>query len=151
MPAAACLLAKMITAMTSTGFIILLLIPFAILLGDVHLTASQIAGLVLASMIGVLPFCSIGFLIATLVSGTAAPGVVNVFFFPMLYLSGMFFPLPEILQLQVFIWPTFYLNQIFWYAAGLEPIVDIKICVTILLGITVLCSGLAARRLARKG
>jgi ABC-2 type transport system permease protein len=151
MPAAACLLSKMITAMASTGLIILLLIPLALWLGHVHLSAGQIANLVWVSMIGVLPFCSIGFLIGTIVTGTAAPGVVNVFLLPMLYLSGIFFPLPSLLQPQVFLWPTFYLNQIIWNAAGIESVLDIKISVAVLLGITVLCTGLATRRLSRMG
>ena len=116
-----------------------------------QVTAGQIANLVLVSMFGVLPFCAIGFLIGTLVSGSAAPGIVNLIFFPMLYLSGMFFPLPEILEPWALLWPTFYLNQIAWSAAGVESIINAKICIALLLGITVLLTGLAVHRLSRLG
>jgi ABC-2 type transport system permease protein len=150
-PPAAYLLAKMIMAMACTGIVILLLIPLAVGFGHIQLTAGQIANLVLASMFGVLPFCAIGFLIGTLVSGSAAPGIVNLIFFPMLYLSGMFFPLPEILKPWALLWPTFYLNQIAWSAAGVEGIINVKICIALLLGITVLFTGLAVRRLDRVG
>jgi ABC-2 type transport system permease protein len=151
MPPAAYLMAKMIMAMACTAIVILLLIPLAVGLGHMQVTAGQIANLVLVSMFGVLPFCAIGFLIGTLVSGSAAPGIVNLIFFPMLYLSGMFFPLPEILKPWALLWPTFYLNQIAWSAAGVESIINVKICIALLLGITVLFTGLAVRRLARVG
>jgi ABC-2 type transport system permease protein len=148
---AAYLVAKMIMAMACMAVVILLLIPLAVGLEHMHVTAGQIANLVLVSMLGVLPFCAIGFLIGTLVSGSAAPGIVNLIFFLMLYLSGMFFPLPEILKPWALLWPTFYLNQIAWSAAGMESIINVKICIALLLGITVLFTGLAVRRLARIG
>jgi ABC-2 type transport system permease protein len=151
MPPAANLLAKMISAMASSGIVMSLLIAMAMWLGHVHFSAGQVIQMVLVGMLGVLPFCAIGFLIGTLVSGSAAPGIVNLIFFPMLYLSGMFFPLPEFLQTWALIWPTFYLNQLAWSAAGMESIINAKICAALLLGITVLCTGLAARRLSRIG
>jgi ABC-2 type transport system permease protein len=151
MPPAANLLAKMINSMATSGIAMTALITLAMWLGHVSFSADQIIKLVIVSMMGVLPFCAIGLLIGTLVSGTAAPGIVNLIFFPMLYLSGMFFPLPEFLQTWALIWPTFYVNQLAWSAAGLEPIINVKICAALLLGITVLCTGLAARRLSRVG
>jgi ABC-2 type transport system permease protein len=151
MPPASCLVAKMITAMVCTCFTMCLLILAAMNLGYLHLTMGQIVNVVLISMFGVLPFCAIGFLIGTWVSGTAAIGVVNLIFFPMLYLSGMFFPLPKILMPWARIWPTYYMNQIVFSATGMESQMDVKICILVLLGITVLCTGLAARRFARVG
>jgi ABC-2 type transport system permease protein len=151
MPPGANLLAKMIAAMASSGIVMSLLITLALWLGHVHFAPNQVVMLVLVSMLGVLPFCAIGFLIGTLVSGSAAPGIVNLIYFPMLYLSGMFFPLPEFLQTWALIWPTFYLNQLVWSAAGVESVINAKICTALLLGITVLCTGIAARRLSRVG
>jgi ABC-2 type transport system permease protein len=151
MPSAACLVAKMITAVVCTGFTMLLLIPAAMKFGHLHLATGQIINVVLVSMFGVLPFCAIGFLIGTMVSGTGAIGIVNLIFLPMLYLSGMFFPLPEILQPWARVWPTFYMNQIVWSVIGIESQIDVKICILILLGITVLCTSLAARQFARVG
>ncbi len=151
MPPGAYLLAKMIVAMTFSLIVMPVLILLGMWLGHLNLTTAQIAGLVAVSIFGVLPFCAIGFLIGTLVSGSAAPGVVNLVFFPMLYLSGMFFPLPKALQTWALIWPTFYLNQLIWNTAGTESVFNPKICIALLTGLTVLCAGLAARRLARIG
>jgi len=151
MPPGAYLLAKMIVAMTFSLIVMPLLILLAMGLGHLNLTPAQIANLVAVSIFGVLPFCAIGFLIGTLVSGSAAPGVVNLIFLPMLYLSGMFFPLPKVLQTWALIWPTFYLNQLAWSAAGMESVFNPKICIALLMGLTVLFAGLAARRLARIG
>jgi ABC-2 type transport system permease protein len=151
MPPGASLLAKMIMAMTTATVLIPILTTLAMLFGNVSLTPLQIACLLPVGVLGVLPFCAIGFFIGTLVSGTAAPGIVNIIYFPMLYLSGMFFPLPEILQPWALVWPTFHLNQLVWLAVGMESIIDPKICAALLIGITVLFTGLAARRLSRIG
>lgn len=151
MPPAANLLAKMVMAMICTGIVTIILIPLAIWIGPMFVTTGQIVNLVFVSLIGVLPFCSIGFLIGAYVSGTAAPGIVNLIFFPMLYLSGMFFPLPEILEPWAPIWPTFHLNQLVCSAAGMERMMDLRVCFAVLLVLTVVCTGLAVRRLVRVG
>jgi ABC-2 type transport system permease protein len=151
MPPASILIAKMITAVVSTGVTMAFLIPAAMTIGHLHLTMGQIIIVVLISMFGVLPFCAIGFFIGTLVSGTASIGIVNIIFFPMLYLSGMFFPLPQILEPWARIWPTFHINQVILNALGVESQIDIKISVLVLVVITVLFTSLAARRFARKG
>jgi ABC-2 type transport system permease protein len=151
MPPGANLAAKMIMAMGCTGLVAVLLIPLAILTGPMQPAAGQITGLILVSILGVLPFCAIGFFIGTHVSGTAAPGIVNIIFFPMLYLSGMFFPLPEILKPWAVIWPTYHLNRIAGYIVGMEAGMDIRICIAVLVVITVICTILAARRFRRVG
>lgn len=151
MPPGANLAAKMVMAMGCTAMVTVLLIPLAIWLGPMQPTAGQIAGLLLVSILGVLPFCAIGFLIGTHVSGTAAPGIVNIIFFPMLYLSGMFFPLPEVIKPWAGIWPTYHLNRIAGHIAGLEGGMDIRICIAVLFVITVACTVLAARRFAHSG
>ena len=151
MPPAACLIGKMVMAMCFTGIVALFLIPLAIWIGPMTPTTGQAMGLMLLSILGVLPFCAIGFLIGTFVSGTAAPGIINIIFFPMLYLSGLFFPLPKVLETWAVIWPTYHLNQIATHIAGLESRIDIKICIVLLLGITMICTALAARRFSRVG
>ena len=151
MPPAAGLIGKMVMAMCFTGIVALFLIPLAIWIGPMTPTTGQAMGLMLLSILGVLPFCAIGFLIGTFVSGTAAPGIINIIFFPMLYLSGLFFPLPKVLETWAVIWPTYHLNQIATHIAGLESRIDIKICIALLLGITMICTALAARRFSSVG
>lgn len=151
MPAGSCLIAKMITAMICAGLTMVFLISAAMIFGHLHMTTGQTVNIVLISIFGVLPFCAIGFFIGTLVPGTASIGVVNLIFFPMLYLSGMFFPLPGILEPWARIWPTFYFNQIIKSALGIESQIAIWLCILILVGITVFFTYLAARRFARRG
>lgn len=151
MPPASCLIAKMITAMITTGFTMVFMIPAAMIFGHLYLTTGQVVNLVLIGMFGALPFCAIGFYIGTLVSGTASIAVVNLIFFPMLYLSGMFFPLPKILESWARIWPTFYTNQILSNALGVESNIDLRVCILVLSGITVIFTYLAARRFSHKG
>lgn len=151
MPPASCLIAKMIAAMISTVFTMAFLIPAAVIFGHLLLTPWQLFNVILISIFGVLPFCAIGFFIGTLVSGTASIGIVNLIFIPMLYLSGMFFPLPEMLEPWTRIWPTFYISQIISNIFGTGSRIDTEICILILVGITVLFTYLAARRFSRKG
>jgi ABC-2 type transport system permease protein len=78
--------------------------------------------------------------------------VANLVFLPMLWLSGLFIPLPGFLEPWVVVWPAFHLNQLSVAAAGLDnfrssaghrggrPA-----------GVTVLFGGLAIRRLAERG
>jgi ABC-2 type transport system permease protein len=71
----------------------------------------------------------------------------------MLWLAGLFFPLPKILQSWVVIWPAFHLNQVALAVANVEgfKFFDPTMSVVALAGMTVLFGGLAIRRLARNG
>jgi len=51
--------------------------------------------LALALVVGAATFCAVGVMVSTFVpNADAAPAVVNAVFFPVLFLSGTFFPLP---------------------------------------------------------
>ena len=125
----------------------------ALLTGKLTMSLSQVCIYDAVLVVGTIPFCAIGLFIGTHSSGTAAPGLTNLIFFPMMYLSGMFFPLPKFLQPWAIIWPTFHLNQVAFAAAGItqfrffEPLMSLGA----LIGLTVLFGGLALRRLARVG
>jgi ABC-2 type transport system permease protein len=94
-------------------------------------------------------FCAIGLFIGSLVSGSAALGIVNLIYFPMMYLSGTFFPLPDTLAPWAMIWPAFYLDQIFFAITLGESAVGVDLCVAVLTGLTLLFAGLATHRLVR--
>jgi ABC-2 type transport system permease protein len=152
MPFAANLLGKLFSSMTIALIVITLLMTIATTLGHVHLTASQATGMALVGVLGVVPFCALGLLLGSLVSGSGAPAVVNLIFFPMIYLSGLFpFPLPKVLQTAAMIWPAFHLNQLSLAALGLPTSLNPWICAEVLIGFAGLCIYLAARRLARVG
>ncbi|HEY5567119.1 MAG TPA: ABC transporter permease, partial [Gammaproteobacteria bacterium] len=83
----------------------------------------------------------------------AAPAYGNLAFLPMMWLSGLFIPLPDALERWVVIWPSFHLNQLALNLAGVEQFTFVSPmrAAVVLVGVTVLFGGLAIRRLARVG
>ena len=71
----------------------------------------------------------------------------------MLWLSGLFIPLPKFLERWAVIWPAFHLNQVALGSAGVSEFSFLApgISAAVLAGVTVIFGGLAIRRLARKG
>jgi ABC-2 type transport system permease protein len=152
MPFAANLIAKLFSAMAMSLLVIGLLLTIAILFANVGLTAAQVARTTLVGVLGVVPFCALGLLIGSFVSGNGAPAVVNLIFFPMIYLSGLFpFPMPKALQTAAMIWPAFHLNQLSLAALGLPTQLNPWIAAEVLIGFAGVCMFFAARRLMRVG
>lgn len=151
MPMAAHLIAKLTMAITISTLVTCVLLILATTFGHVTLTAMHVAGILGGSMLAAIACCAIGFFIGATVSGAAATGVVNLIYFPMMYLSGMFFPLPKFLATWAVIWPTFYADQLVIAAAGGKSFMDPAMCIAVLAGLAVLFGGLAIRAMARKG
>ena len=82
-PALAPLLAKVGMAMLFAAIIGVMLLALGMMLGGVQMTSSQVALLLCVAVLGVVPFCALGLLIGTLVSGSGAPAVVNLVYMPM--------------------------------------------------------------------
>jgi ABC-2 type transport system permease protein len=150
-PAGAYLMAKILSALACVAVGMSVLIAFATLFGHVELNVAQVLLIFATSALGAAAFCAIGLYIGSIVNGSAAAGIVNSIYFPMMYLSGTFFPLPETLAPWAMIWPTFYLDQILFAITFGESAVSVDMCVTVLVGVTIFFAGLAARRLARVG
>ena len=153
MPPLAYLLGKALMAMLAAGGVVVLLLVLAIGLADVALTPGQCLALLATGMLGVLPFCALGMLIGTLIKGQGAPGLLNLIYLPMAFLSGLWVPLkilPGLIQRIAPIWPSYHLNRIALDAVGIGhgPIWGNAL---LLLGVSVLLFGLAARRLRRVG
>jgi ABC-2 type transport system permease protein len=152
-PAGVWLIAKTLVAMLFTAIAVASVIAAARLTGTTTLSMGQAAVMALVVVIGAIPFCALGLFIGAHVSGAAAPAVGNLVFLPMLWLSGLFFPLPGALERLVVIWPAFHLNQVALGLAGVTEFsyVPPQWSAAALAGLTVLFGGLAIRRLARKG
>jgi ABC-2 type transport system permease protein len=152
-PAGAYLSAKMAVGAILGAIGVVSVMVAGRLVGDVTLSAVQLAlmGIVLA--LGTVPFSALGLFIGARVPGSAAPAVANLVFLPMLWLSGLFIPLPKFLEPFVVVWPAFHLNQVALGVAGVTEFRFIApaISAAVLAGVTVLFGGLAIRRLARKG
>ena len=117
------------------------------------LTTGQLLIITIVMIVGAVPFCAISLLIGAYTSGSSAPAFVNIVFLPMLWLSGLFIPLPKFLETWAVIWPAFHLNQVALGSAGVSEFTFINpvISAAVLVGVTVLFGGLAIRRLARQG
>lgn len=149
MPPAAYLLAKMVMAVSFAAFIMATLIIVALLVGHLMLSAVQLIIIVLINTLGVLPFCALGLYIGTVVSGRSAAGFVHLIYQPMLYLSGMFFPLSGVMRLAAPIWPAFYLDQLALRAIGLPSRGPVMLHVAVLATLTIVLTWLSVRRLSR--
>lgn len=115
MPFRAYLLAKLSTSLVFSAVILLLLFSAAVLLGNVVLHGSQWLLLALVMLLGTVPFALLGLLLGLSLSDKAAPGVVNLIYLPMAFLSGLWLPLflfPGWLQQLAWLWPSFHLSQL---------------------------------------
>lgn len=153
MPPAAYLLGKMVMAMAASAVVVVLMLAIALTLGRVPLTLAQMVELLATGVFGVLPFCALGMWLGTLFKGQAAPGVINIVFLPMAFVSGLWVPLrllPDALQTLAPVWPAYHLNAFALASVGLGE--DAVLAhVVVLAGYTLLFTGLAARRLRRCG
>jgi ABC-2 type transport system permease protein len=152
-PTGSWLVAKMLMAVVFSMLSVASVAVAAVIVGKITLSGGQVMALTSVMVVGSIPFCAIGLLVGTLVSGSTTPAILNLIFLPMLWLSGLFFPLPGFLEKFVVIWPAFHLNQLAIAASGMAGyrFIPPQMAAAVLLGLTVLFGGLAIRRLARKG
>ncbi|MBB5358720.1 ABC-2 type transport system permease protein [Rhodanobacter sp. ANJX3] len=153
MPPGAYLLGKMAMAMIAATIVTVLLVLIGVFLAHVSLSVTQIAKLMLTGAFGVLPFCALGMLVGTLIKGQGAPGLLNLVYLPMAFLSGLWLPLsmlPHALQTIAPIWPSYHLNQLTLAAVGLNNGALLP-HVLALAGYTIVFLLLAVRQLRRYG
>jgi ABC-2 type transport system permease protein len=153
MPPGAYLLGKMVMAMIAATIVTALLILIAVFLAHVTLSLPQMAALMIIGAFGVMPFCAMGMLVGTLVKGQGAPGLLNLIYLPMAFLSGLWLPLsmlPKVLQSLAPVWPSYHLNQLTLAAVGMNHDVLLP-HVLALAGYTAIFLTLAVRLLRRYG
>ena len=152
-PAGSYLIAKFVMAMFFAALAMCLMIIAAKSAGKISFSNLQLLLLTLTLVLGTLPFCALGLFIGAHFSGGAAPGVTNLIYLPMIYLGGLFIPLPAFLQRWVVVWPAFHLQQLAVAVTGVSKFQFLppQMAAAVLLGVTVLFGGLAIRRLARVG
>ena len=153
MPPGAYLLGKMLMAMGAAAVVILLLLTMALTLGHVTLSPAQAGALLLTGMFGVLPFCALGMFVGTLIKGQGAPGMLQLVYLPMSFMSGLWFPLPmlpKFLQQIAPVWPSYHLDRLALAAVGLNKVALLP-HVLVLVGFAAVFLLLATRRLRRYG
>jgi len=151
MPPLAYLVGKMAMAMCVAAVIMVLLMLLAFA-AHVVLTPVQMLRLFATAVLGVLPFCALGLLFGTLIRGQGAPGLINMVYLPMAFLSGLWFPLRQMPKLQQLapLWPAWHLDQLALAAVGMGRGALLP-HVLALAGYTAAFLWIAARRLRRNG
>jgi ABC-2 type transport system permease protein len=152
-PAGGWLVAKIVCGVAFSALAYLPMLATALISGKLSLGAPQVVAMSLALIAGSIPFCALGLMIGTLISGSAAPGYANLIYLPGCYLGGLFFPLPQSMHWQTPIWPQFHIDQLAMYGAGATKyqFIPVQLAIAGLVGYTVLFSAVALWRLARKG
>jgi ABC-2 type transport system permease protein len=115
MPVSAYLFAKCSSAVAFGLIIVSILTIIGTSFGDVHLSASELIKMLGITIIGSISFASMGLLIALLVPANAAPGIINLIYLPMSFLSGLWVPIkfmPHWLQSIAPFLPTYHLSQL---------------------------------------
>lgn len=152
-PPGAWLAAKVVAGVLCGALAYLPILAVTAASGQAGLSAGQFAAMSAVLLAGAIPFCAMGVMVGSLASGSAAPAYAHLLYLPGLYLSGVFFPLPKSMYFQAPFWPQFHLDQLVFAAGGVAKFRYIapEMAVAVLLGFTVLCSGIALWRLSRKG
>ncbi len=152
MPASltAALVAKMLMSMLFVAIIMVTMIVAAPL-GHTRLSAGQLLSVSIVNVLGALPFCAMGLCIGTLASGKSAPAFVNLFYLPMIYLSGFLIPLPKSMLWVERLSPAYHLDQLALRAIGAPIPGSMAVHVTILAVLTLVLTAVSVRRLERVG
>lgn len=120
------------------------MVAVGILLFDANITLT--AWLIPFLVLGPLLFASLGMLVGTVTKNPETAGVIgNIVTFPMMFLSGTFFPIafmPEYLQTVAHVLPLFYvvegLNNVMVYQNYTGALIDIAVVAVIAVVIFVL-------------
>lgn len=146
--AGAYFVSKMVNALIFAFIIFLELAALAFTLGGVELDAGQWLLLMAVSLLSSLPFCALGLVIGILVSGQAAPAIVNFIYLPMAFLSGLWLPvsvLPAFLGQLAPVWPSYHASQIALKVIGSDLGGALWVHIAYLAGFTVCMVWLAVR------
>jgi ABC-2 type transport system permease protein len=146
MPVAAYLFAKCASAVAFGLIIVATLMILAIALGGVSLTPTEILKMFGMTVVGGVSFASMGLLLAQLVPANAAPGIVNLIYLPMSFLSGLWIPIrfmPHSLQHFAPALPTYHLSQLVLSIFGYQDLMAASAHWTALAGFTMLMLGIS--------
>ncbi len=123
MPPMAYLFAKCMTAVAFGLIIVAVLTTMGVTMAGVSLSGGELIRMFGMTIVGSISFASMGLLLALVVPANAAPGIVNLIYLPMSFMSGLWMPiqfLPHWLQRIAPVLPTYHLAQlmlnIFGYA-----------------------------------
>ena len=115
MPPFAYFAAKIILSMIFSAIVVSLLLVLGFIFGGVHLSLATTAKLLATLVAGSLPFSAMGLAIGYFAGPNSAPAVINLFYLPMSFCSGLWVPymfLPKFLQNLALALPPYHLSQL---------------------------------------
>jgi ABC-2 type transport system permease protein len=146
MPPFAYFTAKVVMSMIFSTAVVLLLFALGVTFGGVHLSALEAAKLLAILIVGSLPFCAMGLAIGYFAGPTSAAPIINLFYLPLSFCSGLWVPLmflPKLLRNFAHVLPPYHLAQL---ALGVVDAGQPESAWThweFLIGFTLICLGLA--------
>ena len=121
MPPFAYFLAKVVMSMMFSAAVVLLLLLLGITFDGVRPPMLVATKLLLTLVAGSLPFCAMGLAIGYFAGPTSAPAVINIFYLPMSFSSGLWIPfmfLPKFMQKIAVFLPPYHLSQLAFRLVG---------------------------------
>lgn len=121
MPPPALLLAKTVSSACFAFTVSVLLIVIGHFAGGVHLTALETIKLLAVVVAGAVPFGAMGLIFGLVAPANAAPGLMNLFYLPMAFCSGLWVPLsilPHWVGRIAPFLPSYHLAQLAFRAIG---------------------------------
>ena len=154
MPVPAYLFAKCASAVAFGIIIVSILVGIGTAFGGVSLTGLELTKMLGVTIAGSISFASMGLLLALVIPPNAAPGIVNLIYLPMSYLSGLWVPirfLPHWLHLIAPALPTYHLAQLMLSVYGYqEPGSSVTAHCNALVGFTLLMLGVCWMLFSRR-
>jgi ABC-2 type transport system permease protein len=115
MPPFAYFAAKVILSMIFSATVVALLLILGISFGGVRLPFGEMAELVGTLVAGSLPFSAMGLAIGYFAGPNSAPAIINLFYLPLSFCSGLWVPymfLPKFVQQIALALPPYHLSQL---------------------------------------
>ena len=146
MPPFAYFIAKVVMSMIFSAAVIALLFALGFTFGGVRLPASETLKLFGILVLGALPFCAMGLAIGYFAGPTSAAPIINLFYLPLSFCSGLWFPLPflpKLLQSFAHLLPPYHLAQLALGVVGAGRHEATWTHWEFLIGFTLICLGVA--------
>lgn len=115
MPPFAYFVAKFAMSTIFSASVVVLLLLLGVCFGGVRLPWLDAAKLVGTLVVGSLPFCAMGLAIGYFVGPNSAPAIINLFYLPLSFASGLWVPfifLPKVVQRIAVLLPPYHLAQL---------------------------------------
>jgi ABC-2 type transport system permease protein len=146
MPPFAYFFAKVVMSMIFSTVDVLLLLLLGTIFGGVHIPVVVGLQLLLTLVAGSLPFCAMGLALGYFAGPTAAPALINIFYLPMSFCSGLWIPLmflPRVVQRIAVFLPPYHLAQLALPLVGAGTGTAANRHWEALIGFSLICLGIA--------